>query len=111
MATILIVKMAIHREAGINETSAVGAFVEGASPYGVLDMIGNVWEWCLTDYRHPVEYLRDENISANSLRVVRGGSWFDTLYYARNAYRDYDYPFLRDIYVGFRVVRPAWARK
>ena len=43
----------------------------GDSPFGVVDMAGNVWEWCLTDYN---EKTNDVNSSAN-IRVVRGGSW------------------------------------
>ena len=62
-------------ESGIGMTSAVGMFPNGASPYGVLDMSGNVWEWCLTDFKSPAPDARKENLSSNGVRVLRGGSW------------------------------------
>ena len=46
-------------------TTPVGQYPAGASPYGVMDMAGNVWEWC------------DSWYEVNSKRVLRGGSWAD----------------------------------
>ena len=84
----------------VERTTPVGIYPQGASPYGVLDMSGNVWEWCLNEYEMP-ENIQDG--SANS-RVVRGGSWSSDQYLARAAYRGYYDPNGRDDSVGFRVV-------
>ncbi len=46
---------------------------KGDSPFGVVDMVGNVWEWCLTDY----EQQTDDVNSNAKYRVLRGGSWFN----------------------------------
>jgi formylglycine-generating enzyme required for sulfatase activity len=72
---------------GLRQTSTVGMYPHGASPYGVLDMSGNVWEWCLTDYNNPQEQASDENMRSNSPRVLRGGSWLGNDFVARGAYR------------------------
>ena len=58
-------------------TTPVGIFPGGASPYGVLDMSGNVWEWTTSLYQ-PYPYRADDgrnNPDAEGHRVVRGGSW------------------------------------
>lgn len=61
--------------AGWNETAAVDAFPDGASPYGVLNMAGNVWEWVSSAYR-PYPYRADdgrEDPAAGPVRGTRGG--------------------------------------
>jgi GTPase SAR1 family protein len=90
-------------ETGIGQTSAVGIFPDGASPYGVLDMSGNVWEWCLTDYENPAKDASLETIRSNSSRVLRGGGWALANNYARSAYRFCDQALDRDGFSGFRV--------
>jgi formylglycine-generating enzyme required for sulfatase activity len=64
---------------GFEATEPVGAHPSGASPYGLLDMGGNVWEWCLDWYDDgyfAVSPSRDpKGPPSGSAHVVRGGSW------------------------------------
>ena len=64
------------RESNLNHTSAVGMYPRGDTQHGVLDMAGNVWEWCLNKYKQPEtpESLRIDDTDAS--RVLRGGAWF-----------------------------------
>ncbi|HEX2619259.1 MAG TPA: SUMF1/EgtB/PvdO family nonheme iron enzyme, partial [Phototrophicaceae bacterium] len=55
----------------LNQTTAVGIYPAGQSPYGVFDMSGNIWEWCLNDYSSP----KTVNPAADQYRVLRGGSF------------------------------------
>jgi len=58
-------------------TAAVGSFGEGASPYGVEDMAGNVWEWTADWYQpYPGNSVPD-NYYGETFKVTRGGGWFD----------------------------------
>ena len=94
------------KESGHNRTSPVTQYPQGASPYGALDMSGNVWEWTLSDYRNPSFEVIIENISSAPSRVLRGGSWLNLQDFARAVARNYDLPSLRNNYLGFRVLRP-----
>ena len=62
-----------HNFSYLKQTTAVGVYPDGASPYGVLDMAGNVWEWCLNKYSDQ----KDMDTNGDVTRVVRGGSWDD----------------------------------
>ncbi len=89
-------------------TTAVDAHREGASPYGVLDLSGNVWEWVSSRYlRYPYD-PRDgrEDPDAAGERVLRGGSFASPgIDYARCAMRSRSRPERRQSHIGFRVAR------
>lgn len=92
-----------YGEAGIynlEETSAVGIYPQGQSPYGLMDMSGNVWEWCLNKWDDP--QITDADISGGC-RVVRGGAWDFYSGNCRSSSRGYWLPRLRDPYRGFRL--------
>lgn len=59
----------------LNRTTAVGMYPQGATQQGVLDMAGNVWEWCLNTYEKPNQPEAVAINETGGLRVFRGGSW------------------------------------
>jgi formylglycine-generating enzyme required for sulfatase activity len=74
----------------VGDTSAVGSYLDGASPYGALDMTGNAWEWVSSLYQdYPYDATDGrEDLMASGSRVLRGGSWFNfNIYLLRSAYR------------------------
>jgi len=101
-------------ESGPRGTTPVGAYPRGASPYGVLDMAGNVWEWTRSLYRgYPYDSTDGrEDLGVDGHRVLRGGSFYKYQRYVRCASRLRDYPFPSSRlgtgnwyrYYGFRVV-------
>ena len=62
---------------GIRGTVAVGSFPAGASPYGVEDMAGNVWEWTADPYQAYPNSTYVDQFYSDDFRVTRGGGWFD----------------------------------
>ena len=92
----------------VGGTSAVGEYPDGASPYGALDMAGNVWEWCSSEYKNYPYRVDDgrENLTESVLRVLRGGSSGSAASSVRCADRGSDLPHYRDVDRGFRV---GWA--
>jgi hypothetical protein len=77
----------------------VGSYPQGTSPYGVLDMGGNVCEWCLNEYDTPANI----NPIGNARRAARGGSCYFDQNYARCSFRYWRFPATRVFDFGFRV--------
>ena len=86
-------------ETGIGSTSAIGCFPKDKSPYGVLEMSGNVWEWTRTNYG-----TGKDDLKSNDRPVLRGGSFYYGASLARCAYRNWFNPDVRSWDYGFRVV-------
>lgn len=84
----------------------VGSYMGGASPYDVLDMSGNVWEWTNSLYRDYPYNANDgrEEWTANDKRVLHGGSFHNGSYSIRCAERFSFAPTNRNEIIGFRVV-------
>jgi len=95
-------------ELGLGDTTPVGIFQEGASPYGVLDLSGNIWEWTRSiyqDYPYKPDDGRENLETPDDVsRVLRGGAFHFNQYYARCASRYYSDPVYWYDSSGFRVV-------
>ena len=106
-------------EGGKGDTTPVGAYPQGASPYGLLDMAGNVWEWTRSlwgeepgepSFKYPYDPSDGrEDLDAPDIvwRVLRGGSWVSYQGYARCVARAGRYPDFSDYGIGFRLVSPV----
>jgi len=103
----------------VGDTTPVGAYPAGATPEGVHDLVGNVWEWSRSKwdkYPYPASQRKRDKREAgkgeDTRRVLRGCSFRYSAWYARSACRGNGHPAGRHPRVGFRVVlcRPARAR-
>jgi len=97
----------------VGDTTPVGLYPKGATPEGVHDLAGNVWDWC-SDWYGP--YTGNEQADpggpvndtrASAARGLRGGAFGDLPQFVRCAYRGRDDPGGRDYDIGFRVVAPV----
>ena len=93
----------------VTKLQAVGSFSGGASPYGVMDMAGSVWEWC-SDWYGESYYLQGSRKNpkgpdSGENRVLRGGGWDSIRLQLRCSYRYYESEGRRTYNVGFRCVQ------
>jgi eukaryotic-like serine/threonine-protein kinase len=93
----------------VGDTRAVGSYPAGASPFGALDMAGNVAEW-VADWYDPDYYpvspaSNPAGPETGEFRVIRGGSWFNLQRAMRAAFRLSNYPDLQSDTLGFRCAR------
>ncbi len=98
----------------LERTTPVGAYPMGATPEGVQDIAGNVWEWCRDVWKEDAQESRvsmggnpENNDGDPAARVLRGGAWFDNADCLRTSYRLWNHVWGRSIIIGFRccVVR------
>ncbi|MEU8819581.1 ergothioneine biosynthesis protein EgtB [Actinoplanes sp. NPDC048796] len=93
--------------------AAAGAFPDGASPLGVHQLIGDVWEWTSTDFAGypgfaPFPYREySEVFFGPDYKTLRGGSFGTDRSAIRGTFRNWDYPIRRQIFSGFRLARDA----
>jgi serine/threonine-protein kinase len=78
------------------------------NPWGLYDMHGNTWEWCLDYYKgaYPEERERENprGPRLGRFRVLRGGSWYNEARFCRSAHRSRHLPGEKSRLIGFRVV-------
>jgi hypothetical protein len=96
-------------ESGLNRTTAVGMYPSGASRSGLMDLSGNVWEWCSNEYASPfdvqqrIDHAHGIATPRPEPRAVRGGGWSWDHASACVTRRERDLPDYRSRDHGFRV--------
>jgi len=96
----------------VGETTPVGQYANGVSPYGVYDMVGNVWEW-VADWYDPDYYIKSphqdpQGPDSGNEKILRGGSWFEAALPELDNYtiiRHHTDPASTQFYIGFRCAR------
>ena len=92
---------------GIGQSSSANVGSYSSNPWGLHDMHGNVWEWCLDSWDGWPNYassaVSDPYVSSGPYRVQRGGCWQGPSYDCRSAFRTNGNPSNAFNYSGFRV--------
>jgi formylglycine-generating enzyme required for sulfatase activity len=93
------------KENQLGRTTAVGMYPSGVTSQGVLDMAGNLWEWCLNKYEDLVasESVRIDNSFVQ--RVIRGGSYYNGPQNLRVSTRHGYSPDFSSVHFGFRLAQ------
>jgi iron(II)-dependent oxidoreductase len=97
------------------QPAPVGAYPAGASPLGVHQLIGDVWEWTSSDFHgytgfEVFPYAEYSQVFFGpEYKVLRGGSFGADPAAVRSTFRNWDYPIRRQIFAGFRCARDAKA--
>jgi formylglycine-generating enzyme required for sulfatase activity len=91
-------------ESGIKVATSVTKYLDGASPYGVMDLSGNIAEWCVNGSYTPGE---DDvaSFAGGEARAMRGGSYGLSQFSALAVFRGFNFPADRYDFLGFRIVR------
>jgi formylglycine-generating enzyme required for sulfatase activity len=93
----------------LGDTAPVGSYPAGASPFGALDMAGNVAEWTADWFSKAAyslsQYSNPSGPATGEFRVLRGGSWFNQASALRASFRLWNYPDLRSNTIGFRCAK------
>jgi iron(II)-dependent oxidoreductase len=95
------------------KTAPAGAYVDGASPCGARQMLGDVWEWTASGFDGYTGFEAfpyreySEEFFGGPYRVLRGGSWATQPDAVSTTFRNWDYPQRRQIFAGFRCARDA----
>lgn len=93
------------KDGGRRTTTPVGSFPEGASPYGVMDMAGNVWEWTDDWYQAYPGNPVPSPYYGQKFKVLRGGGWFDEADLVRTTNRSASIVTAANDDIGFRCAR------
>jgi formylglycine-generating enzyme required for sulfatase activity len=93
------------KETGYRDTTVVGSFPGGASPYGVMDMVGNVREWTSDWYKAYPGSDFSSPYFGEKYRVIRGGGWFEETELATTTQRFASSEEARNDDLGFRCAR------
>lgn len=102
-------KTLLNFDSNVGDTTAVGSYPDGRSPYGVMDMSGNVWEW-VSDWYQADAYALASSVNptgpaSGEFRVLRGGSWLNDAPFERATVRVNAAPETWYIVDGFRCAR------
>ena len=95
----------------VGDTTAVGSYPSGASPYAALDMAGNVWEWVNdwfdSNYYASSPVSNPSGPTSGTYRVLRGGAWFSNGAHINVDFRYWRDPVFSDLSIGFRCARSS----